>query len=81
MPYINTTCGFCGKPLKAYQRPNRPKQKKWYCNKYHHLKSGDIWGNTTRKNLIKSGAYIKKRNEIKRKQISEYGKKSIDNPT
>jgi len=79
--YFDTFCGFCGKPLRAYKRPNRPKQKKWYCNKDHHLKSGDIWGNTTRKNLIESGFYNRRRNDIKRKQIEQYGKKAIDSST
>ena len=77
MPYFNIKCSYCGKLLRAYQRPNRPKQKKWYCNTDHYYKSGDQGGNTNRDNWINAGTYIRKRQDMKNTQIKEYGKKRV----
>ncbi len=79
MPKIKVTCEFCGKEFQTYSRPNRPKQKDWYCCAEHYFLSGNRrGGGKTLKELKKRGYYIEQRQWYKLKQIQSYGKKGVD---
>jgi len=76
MPRFTAKCSYCGEEFPAYQRPNRPKQKKWYCCLEHYFISGNKrGGGATCKKLQERGYYIREREKNKLKQIQLYGKR------
>jgi len=75
MPYFKTKCSKCQKEFIAYQRPNRPHQKDWYCCLEHYRISGNPRGKITKEFKKRIGTYDKERQELKILQIKQYGKK------
>ncbi|MCD6429191.1 hypothetical protein J7L09_00675 [bacterium] len=85
--YVEETCPYCGRKFLAWHRSNRPNQKYFFCCREHYFKSmkklykgiprGGAW---TKEDFKRAGTlYPKKRQELKRLQIEEYGRKKSQN--
>ena len=81
MPHFQTKCSFCKKEFIAYQRPNRPHQKDWYCCLEHYRMSGHSRGRPTKELKKRIGTYDRERQELKNVQIKQFGKNTIHDST
>jgi len=77
MPYFTANCDYCGKKFTAYQRPNRPHQKRWYCCLKHYYICGYSRFNVTKEFKKERGIYDRERQKMKKTQIKQFGKKAI----